>query len=47
MNSIAAQDLPITYLWTWKNMVGMSAKIQGFAPIPDGLIRVQRLQLVH
>jgi peptide/nickel transport system substrate-binding protein len=45
--TIAAQDLPITYLWTWKNMVGMSAKIQGFVPIPDGLIRVQGLQLAH
>ena len=45
--TIAAQDLPITYLWTWKNIVGMSAKIQGFVPIPDGLIRVQELQLAH
>jgi peptide/nickel transport system substrate-binding protein len=45
--TIAAEDLPITYLWTWKNMVGMSAKIQGFVPIPDGLIRVQGLQLAH
>jgi peptide/nickel transport system substrate-binding protein len=37
----AAQDLPITYLWTWKNIVGMSAKIQGFTPIADGMIRLQ------
>jgi peptide/nickel transport system substrate-binding protein len=45
--TIASQDLPITYLWTWKNIVGMSAKIQGFVPIPDGLIRVQGLQLAQ
>ncbi len=42
-----AQDLPITYLWTWKNIVGMSAKLQGFTPIPDGLIRVQGLQFAQ
>jgi peptide/nickel transport system substrate-binding protein len=40
-----AQDLPITYLWTWRNIAGMSAKLQGFAPIPDGLIRLQGMQL--
>jgi peptide/nickel transport system substrate-binding protein len=40
-----AQDLPITYLWTWKNIAGISAKIRGFVPIPDGLIRVQGLQI--
>jgi len=45
--TIEAQDLPITYLWTWKNIVGMSAKIQGFVPIPDGLIRVQGLRLAQ
>lgn len=38
-------DLPITYLWTPRNIVGMSAKLQGFRPIPDGMIRVQRLEM--
>ena len=33
------QDLPITYLWTPRNIVGMSAKLQGFRPVPDGMIR--------
>ncbi len=42
-----ARDLPITYLWTWKNIAGMSAKVQGFVPIPDGLIRVQGLRLAQ
>lgn len=45
--TIEAHDLPITYLWTWKNIVGMSAKIEGFTPIPDGLIRVQGLQMAQ
>ncbi len=42
-----AHDLPITYLWTWKNIVGLSAKVQGFEPIPDGLIRVQGISLAR
>jgi peptide/nickel transport system substrate-binding protein len=42
---IAGQDLPITYLWSWKNIAGMSAKIDGFQPIPDGLIRLQGLSM--
>ena len=39
------QDLPITYLWTPRNIVGMSAKLQGFRPVPDGMIRVQGLEM--
>ena len=42
---IAAKDMPVTYLWSWKNIVGMSAKIEGFQPIPDGLIRLQGLSM--
>ena len=38
-------DLPITYLWTPRNIVGMSAKLQGFRPVPDGMIRVQGLEM--
>jgi peptide/nickel transport system substrate-binding protein len=40
-----SQDLPITYLWTPRNIVGMAAKLQGFRPVPDGMIRVQGLEL--
>jgi peptide/nickel transport system substrate-binding protein len=40
-----SQDLPITYLWTPRNIVGMSAKLQGFRPVPDGMIRVQGLEM--
>lgn len=39
------QDLPIIYLWTPKNIVGMSAKLQGFRPVPDGMIRLQGLTM--
>jgi peptide/nickel transport system substrate-binding protein len=45
--ALEGRDLPITYLWTWKNIAGMTAKLQGFVPIPDGLIRVQGLQFAH
>ncbi|MDR3537986.1 MAG: ABC transporter substrate-binding protein, partial [Acetobacteraceae bacterium] len=40
-----AQDLAVTYLWSWRNIAGMSTRVQGFAPIPDGLIRLQGLSL--
>jgi peptide/nickel transport system substrate-binding protein len=38
-------DLPITYLWSWRNIAGVSARVTGFVPVPDGLIRLQGLQL--
>mgnify|MGYP001552000319 FL=1 len=40
-----AQDLPITYLWTPRNIVGMLAKLQGFRAVPDGMIRLTGLKL--
>ena len=39
------QDLPIIYLWTQKNIAGLSAKVEGFKPMPDGLIRLQGVSL--
>jgi peptide/nickel transport system substrate-binding protein len=39
------QDLPITFLWTPRNIVGMSAKLNGFRPVPDGMIRVHGLEM--
>jgi peptide/nickel transport system substrate-binding protein len=39
------QDLPILYLYHPVNIVGMSAKINGFRPIPDGMIRLQGLSV--
>jgi len=40
-----SQDLPITYLWIPRNIVGMTAKLQGFRPVPDGMIRLQGLEM--
>ena len=39
------QELPITYLWNARNIVGMSAKLNGFRAIPDGMIRLQGLEM--
>jgi len=38
-------DLPIIYLWTFKNIVGMKRGITGFTLVPDGLIRFTNMQL--
>jgi len=38
-------DLPIMYMWNPKNIVGMSARVTGFHPVPDGLIRLQGVSL--
>jgi peptide/nickel transport system substrate-binding protein len=37
------KDLPIIYLYHPVNVVGLSAKISGFRPVPDGMIRLQGL----
>ena len=42
---VIQDDLPITYLYNPRNIVGMSAKLQGFRPVPDGMIRVQGLEM--
>jgi len=42
---ILRQDLPFTYLWNGRNIVAMSAKLNGFRPIPDGMIRIQGLEM--
>ncbi|MBN8892006.1 MAG: ABC transporter substrate-binding protein [Rhodospirillales bacterium 70-18] len=38
-------DLPIMYLYLPKNIVGMSAKLSGFQPVPDGMIRLTGLKM--
>jgi hypothetical protein len=35
------KDLPLIYVWTGKNLVGMRKSITGFEQVPDGLIRLQ------
>jgi peptide/nickel transport system substrate-binding protein len=39
------KDLPLIYLWTNKNIVGMKQALTGFQQVPDGLIRVQGLEM--
>jgi peptide/nickel transport system substrate-binding protein len=34
-------DLPVVYLWTPRNIVGMSRKITGLSFLADGLLRLQ------
>ncbi|MBN8890017.1 MAG: ABC transporter substrate-binding protein [Rhodospirillales bacterium] len=38
--AIQRQDLPLVYLWTAKNIVGMKKNLDGFVQVPDGLIRL-------
>ena len=37
------RDLPIIYLYTPVNIVGMTKKLTGFRAVPDGMIRLQGL----
>ena len=39
------KDLPLIYLWTGKNIVGMKKALVGFQQVPDGLIRLQRMEM--
>lgn len=39
------QDLPLMYLWTTKNVIGMKAGLDGFIQVPDGLIRLHGVTL--
>jgi peptide/nickel transport system substrate-binding protein len=39
------RDLPITFLYSPRNIVAMTAKLSGFRPVPDGIIRVQGLEM--
>jgi peptide/nickel transport system substrate-binding protein len=39
------RDLPLTYLYNTRNIVAMSVKLNGFRPVPDGMIRLQGLEM--
>ncbi len=39
------EDLPLVYLWTSRNVVGMRREVTGFRQVPDGLIRLQGVSL--
>ena len=38
-------DVPISYIYTTRYFNGVSAKVQGFKPVADGLIRLQGITL--
>jgi peptide/nickel transport system substrate-binding protein len=40
-------DLPLLYLWTAKNVVGMKRGLAGFVQVPDGLIRLRGVTLAR
>lgn len=39
------QDLPLMYVYGWKNLFGHSAKLTGFVPVPDGIVRPQGIKI--
>jgi peptide/nickel transport system substrate-binding protein len=39
------KDLPLIYLWIGKNIVGMKQALTGFRQVPDGLIRLQGMEM--
>ncbi|HTI79656.1 MAG TPA: ABC transporter substrate-binding protein [Acetobacteraceae bacterium] len=39
------QDLPVMYLYNPRNIMAMSVKVKGFRPVPDGMIRLQGLEM--
>ncbi|MBO1073683.1 ABC transporter substrate-binding protein [Roseomonas marmotae] len=44
---IERQDLPLMYLWSSKNVVGLKRSIEGFEQIPDGLIRLRGVKMAR
>ena len=42
--TIEREELPLVYLWTSKNLVGMKKGLTGFVQVPDGLIRLRGLR---
>jgi peptide/nickel transport system substrate-binding protein len=45
VGELTATDLPIMYLYITKNIVGMTAKLSGFQPVADGMLRPQGMVL--
>lgn len=42
---LTQKDLPISYIFTTRYFNGLSAKVSGFKPLADGLIRLQGISL--
>ncbi|MBV9741989.1 MAG: ABC transporter substrate-binding protein, partial [Hyphomicrobiales bacterium] len=46
-DAIALDELPIIYLYFEKYIWGMTAKLQGFIAVPDGMIRLDGVKLAQ
>jgi peptide/nickel transport system substrate-binding protein len=44
---LGQKDLPISYIFSGRYFNGMSAKVTGFKPIPDGMIRLQGISIAQ
>ncbi|MGH7043104.1 MAG: ABC transporter substrate-binding protein [Acetobacteraceae bacterium] len=42
--AIEGQDVPLIYLWSTKNIVGLKKTLLGFRQVPDGIIRLQGMR---
>jgi peptide/nickel transport system substrate-binding protein len=45
--AMTAADRPILYLWHRTNFIAHGARLTGFAPVPDALVRLQGLKLAN
>ena len=45
VQELSNKDLPLMYLYTLANIVGMKKSVQGFVPVPDGMIRLQGVSM--
>jgi peptide/nickel transport system substrate-binding protein len=44
---IERQDMPLIYLWSPKNTVGLKKSLEGFRQVPDGIIRLQGMHFAN
>ena len=42
---VLRRDRPRIFLWHARNIMAMTARLSGYAPVPDGLIRIQGMKL--
>jgi peptide/nickel transport system substrate-binding protein len=45
MTQLILEDEPIIYLYHRKNLIAHTASLEGYKPMPDGLVRVIGLKL--
>lgn len=45
VQELSNKDLPLMYLYTLANIVGMKKTVEGFVPVPDGMIRLQGVSM--